>query len=389
MPSRKRRLRHVALFIESSRNVGRSLLMGIAQYVREYQGWTVYFEPCSLEVPPPSWLHDWRGDGILARVTTSQQTAAFQATGLPVIDLRGAVKDTPFPAILGDSCQNAQLGFAHLRERGLRHFAYCGLPPDQHWHQSRQDQEFRRLVEEAGLYCTTYYFQKKQTDWEQEQKDLGAWLRAQPKPLGVLACYDDRGYQVLDACRRVGLAVPQEVAVLGIDDDPILCNMTVPPMSSIRTSAKQRGYQAAALLDQLMDGQAPPSQPIYIPPQEVVVRGSTDVYAFDDPVLNRVLHFIQEHACEGIRVSALSSVAHLSLNELERRFHRYLGRTPKAEMLRVQIEQAKRLLRDTHLALKVIAHRAGFSSEQYFSDVFHRCCGIRPSAYRRACREHA
>jgi LacI family transcriptional regulator len=382
LPTKRKCLRHVAIFIESSRTSGSGLLMGIARYNYEHNGWTIFYEPRSLESPLPRWLRSWRGDGILARISTRQQAAALQATGLPVIDLRAALPDTPFPMIVADNRRTAQLAFTHLHQRGLRHFAYCGLPPDQHWHQSLRGEEFCRLVREAGFSCTIYYFQKKPADWEQEQEQLAAWLRAQPKPLGIHACYDDRGYQVLDACRRIGLVVPEEVAVLGSDNDPILCRMAIPPMSSIQFDCEQAGYLAAFWLDQLMDGRPAPLQPILFPPCAVVSRQSTDIYAFDDPAMNRVLRFINEHACEGIRVSDLPSVAHLSLSELERRFHHYLGRTPKAELLRVQIEQAKRLLRDTKLSQRIIARRVGFSSEAYFSYVFHRQCGIRPRAYR-------
>lgn len=384
MPSAKRRrLRHVALFIESSRGVGHNMLMGVARYNHENNNWMVYYEPRGLESPPPRWLRDWHGDGILARITSRQQAAALQETGLPVIDLRGALKEMPFPAVLVDNRSAAQLAFAHLRERGLIHFACCNVSPNQHWFLSERGEEFRRIVQEAGFSCSVYYFRTKQADWEREQEQLASWLRAQPKPLGILACHDDRGYQVLDACRRINLLVPQEVAVLGVDDDPVLCTMAIPPMSSIHFDNEKAGYLAASWLDRLMDGQPPPSQPILLPPHAVVSRRSTDVYAFDDPNLNRVLRFMSEHACEGIRVSDLPSVAHLSLSELERRFHRYLGRTPKAELLRVQVEQAKRLLRDTNLALKIIARRTGFSSEQYFSYVFRRECGTRPRDYRR------
>jgi LacI family transcriptional regulator len=181
----------------------------------------------------------------------------------------------------------------------------------------------------------------------------------------------------------MGLPVPREVAVLGVDDDPVLCNLSIPPMSSIRFDNEQAGYIAATWLDRLMDGDPPPREPILLQSCDLVVRGSTDTFSFDDPTLNRVLGYIREHACDGLRVSDLPAVAHLSLSELERRFHRYLARTPKAELLRVQIEQAKRLLADTNLALKVIAHRVGFSSEQYFSDAFLHSCGVRPLAYRR------
>jgi LacI family transcriptional regulator len=389
MPSAQpRRLRHVAVFIESSRAPGRGMLQGVARYNNEHQGWTIYWESRDLESPLPRWLQHWRGDGILARITTRQQMEALHATGLPVIDLRGTLAETPFPALLGDNCQVAQLAFAHLRERGLNHFAYCGLSPGQHWHQGQRGEAFRRLVEEAGFSCSCYYFQKKHPEWEQEQEQLGAWLRSQPKPLGVLACFDERGYQVLDACRRAGLAVPEEVAVLSVDDDPLLCNLALPPMSSIAFNNEQAGYLAASWLDRLMKGQPPPTEPILFQPCGVSSRRSTDLYVFDDPIVNRVLRFIRDHACEGIRVRDLLAVAHLSLSELERRFHHYLGRTPKAELQRVQMEQAKRLLRDTTLSLKVIARRTGFASEQYFGDAFRRACGFRPGAYRRLHRAH-
>jgi LacI family transcriptional regulator len=382
MSSPKREhLRRVALLIESSRTSGRRLLTGVARYNNEHSGWNMYFEPRGLESPPPAWLRHWQGDGILASVTTRQQAEAFQATGLPVVDLRGAVADTPFLGVLGDNRKVAQLAFAHLHERGLVHFAFCGLSAGQHWHQSQRGEEFRRLVEQAGFSCALYNFHKKQADWEEEQEELAVWLRGQPKPLGVLACFDDCGYQVLEACRRSGLAVPEEVAVLSADDDLVLCTLAIPPLSSIRFDSEQAGYLAASWLDRLMEGQSPPP-PILYQPTDVVVRRSTDIFAFDDPALNRVLRFIREHAWEGLRVGDLPSVAHLSLTELERRFHRYLGRTPKAELLRVQMEQAKRLLRDTKLALKIIARRLGFSSETYFSYVFQRECGLRPSVYR-------
>jgi LacI family transcriptional regulator len=384
MPSTKpRHLRQVALFIESSRAAGCSLLLGVARYAREQEGWNVHFEPGGVGHPLPRWLRGWRGDGILARITTRRQAIALRETGLPVIDMRGALEDASFPAVLADNRLIARLAFAHLRERGFTHFAHCGLAPDMDWHQSQRGGEFRRLVEEAGFPCSLFYFPKKQENREQAQAQLAAWLRAQPKPLGIFACYDDCGYQVLDACRRIGLPVPREAAVLGVDDDPVLCNLSIPPMSSIRFDNQQAGYIAAAWLDRLMDGHPPPPEPILLPSCDLVIRGSTDTFAFDDPTMNRVLGYIREHACDGLRVRDLSSVAHLSLSELERRFHRYLDRTPKAELLRVQIEQAKHLLSDTNLALKVIAHRVGFSSEQYFSDAFLHSCGVRPLAYRR------
>jgi LacI family transcriptional regulator len=180
-----------------------------------------------------------------------------------------------------------------------------------------------------------------------------------------------------------GLRVPEEVAVLGVDNDPVLCNLTLPPLSSIDVNGEQIGYEAAAWLDRLMDGRKPPPDPILIEPGGVIARRSTDLLAWDDPAVRTAVAFIQEHACEGIRVSDVLKVVSLSQSALEERFRHYLGRTPKAELLHVQIERACQLLRESHLPLKSIARCTGFSSEKYFSFAFLHQCGISPTVYRK------
>jgi LacI family transcriptional regulator len=377
------RVRHVALFIESARVSGRNILQGVIRYVRERSSWVTYFEPRGLEDPPPRWLAHWHGDGILARVATPALAEAIHATGRPVIDLRGTLQERRFFRVLSNNARIAQLAFTHFRGRGLQHFAFCGLPPGLHQNQDQRRNEFQRVVEEAGLQCSEFHFRSRPADWEQTRLQMAAWLRALAKPVGILACYDDHGYQVLEACRLAELRVPEEVAVLGVDNDPVLCNLTRPPLSSIEVNGVQIGYEAAAWLDRMMDGRKPPPDPILIEPGGVVARRSTDLLAWEDPAVRAAVGFIQEHACEGIRVSDVLKVVSLSQNALEQRFRRYLGRTPKAELLHVQIERACQLLRETHLPLKSIAHRTGFSSEKYFSYAFLHQCGMSPTVYRK------
>ena len=376
-------VRHVALFIETARASGRDILQGVIRYIHERASWVTYFEPRGPENLPLHWLNSWRGDGILARITTRQQALALQAAGLPVIDLRVAQNKSRFPQVLTDNACIAHLAFTHLRECGLRHFAFCGLPAGLHRNLDWRRQEFQRLVEESGFPCLEFHFRSHPADWERTRQKVAAWLRGLPKPIGILACNDEHGYQVLEACNLAGLHVPEEVAVLGVDNDPVLCNLTRPTLSSIHLDHVRIGYEAAAWLDRLMDGCKPPPSPILFEPCGVVARHSTGLLALDDAKVTAALRFIREHACEGIRVSDVLKVVSLSQTALEQRFRRCLGRTPKAELLRVQIERARQLLRETDLPLKKIANRVGFSSEKYFSYAFVHQNGTSPSAYRK------
>jgi LacI family transcriptional regulator len=381
--TRRSKVRHVALLIESSRAAGRNILDGVSRYIRERTSWVTYFEPRGLEDSVPRWLSHWHGDGILARIATPALAEAIRATRLPAIDLRDTLQERRFFQILGDNARIAQLAFTHLKECGLRHFGFCGLAPGLHRNQDLRRQEFQHLVEQAGFPCSGFHYHPHPSDWDRSRLQMAAWLRALPKPVGILACYDDCGYQILEASHLAGLQVPEEVAILGMDNDPVMCSLTLPPLSSIDVNGALIGYEAAAWLDRLMDGCKPPPSPVLIEPRGVVARRSTDILAWDDPEVCAAVRFIQEHACEGIRVSDVLKVVSLSQTALEQRFHQHLGRTPKAELLRVKIERACQLLGETDLPLKNIASLAGFSSEKYFSYAFLHQTGISPTAYRK------
>ena len=219
--------------------------------------------------------------------------------------------------------------------------------------------------------------------WEEEQEAIAAWVLSLPRPVGVMACNDDRGQQVLDACRRVNVLVPEEVAVIGVDNDEILCSLSSPPLTSVDINTVQVGFEAAALLDRLMAGRRPPAEPFLLPPRGVVPRESTDVLATDDRELAAAIRFIRDHACDGLRVKELVRKTGLSRRALERRMEKLLGRSPKEEITRVQIERAKRLLTETDLSAATVAEKCGYSQPKYFSQVFHGKVGLPPGAYRR------
>jgi LacI family transcriptional regulator len=204
-----------------------------------------------------------------------------------------------------------------------------------------------------------------------------------PKPVGIMTANDDRGLQLLDACRRVRAPVPDQVAVLGVDNDEYLCSLSLPSLSSIDINSEETGYQAAALLDQMMGGKRPPARLPEIEPAGVIVRRSTDVLATQDADVIRAVQFIREHACQPLRVPDVLDHVSVSRATLEPRFRDVLGRTIHQEIHRVRIERAKTLLVETDLPIKQVAQQAGFKTVQYLTRVFRAVAGQPPAAFRR------
>jgi LacI family transcriptional regulator len=218
--------------------------------------------------------------------------------------------------------------------------------------------------------------------WEQERRRLAAWIKALPRPIGIMAAYDIRGRQVLDVCRELGIHVPDQAAVIGVDNDELLCDFASPSLSSVRPNAVRTGYEAAALLDRLMRGERLAATAILVPPLGVVTRGSTDTLAIDDAEISAAVRFIREQALRDITVRDVLAKVPLSRRVLEARFKQLIGRTPHEEIERVKIEHVKRMLAETDLTLAAIAHRSGYKHVEYMCVAFKRATGTPPGKYR-------
>ncbi|EMI19589.1 xylose operon regulatory protein, partial [Rhodopirellula maiorica SM1] len=215
-----------------------------------------------------------------------------------------------------------------------------------------------------------------------DETQLSLWLQSLQPPTGLFVCNDIRGQQVLNACRTLDIAIPDDIAVIGVDDDDVICPLTDPPLSSVRPDAERVGYRAAEILQQMMNGGAAPASIEYVPPTSVVQRMSTQVIATDDREVARVCKYIREHACEGIDVYDVAEFTTLSRRQLERRFRSELGRTPHEEIMKVQISRVEKLLQETTLTLEQIAPLAGYSHKEHLSKVFKRLKGKSPGEYR-------
>ena len=246
----------VALLIETSNEYARGLLRGIVGYIREHQAWSLYLSEHNRGDRAPAWLSSWDGGGIIARIENSAIAEALRRLSVPMVDVSAARLIPSLPWFETDDSAIAHLAAEHLLERGFTNFAYAG---DSRFNWSNwREEHFINCVRAAGHQCTIYRGSRRFSPGEDEQvDDLAKWVSDLPKPVGVMACYDFRGQQVLDACRRINVAVPDEVAVIGVDNDELLCELASPPLSSVIPNTYRTGYEAAALLAEMMAGRSP------------------------------------------------------------------------------------------------------------------------------------
>jgi LacI family transcriptional regulator len=370
-----RRRPAVALLIETSNAYARGLLEGVMAYVREHQPWSIYLPEQGRGEAPPAWLARWKGDGLIARIETPEIARAVTRKRKPVVDVSAGRFVRSVPWVETDDGAIAKAAASHLLERGFRRLAFCG-DARFNWSKNRRA-AFEALAQESGADVEIHDAPRAQ-----EHDALVRWVRGLVKPVGVFAAYDIKAQQLLDACRDAGVAVPEEVAVVGVDNDELLCRLASPPLSSVVPNTKRTGYEAARLLDRLMRGEKVPSEGHFIPPLGVQARQSTDILAVEDPEIAAAMRFIREHACDGITVEDVLRAVPLSRRVLERRFRRVARRTPHEEILRLRLERVKQLLGETDLSLERISSLAGFAHPEYMSVAFKRELGVTPGCHR-------
>jgi LacI family transcriptional regulator len=379
----------VALIVESSRSYGRNLLRGIASYARTRTDWALLHQEMTIDASLPNWMSSASVRGVIARVD-HRNIGQLRTMNVPIVDVRCHESFPGIPQVDTNDQMVTQLAFEHLWERGFRRFAFCGYR-SAHYSQIRL-RFFRELVEQAGCPLSIYespsrpHLPLTQVE-EQGQVDLEAmmaWLSQLAAPTGMFVCNDIRGQQVTNVCRSLEIPIPDNIGVIGVDDDDTICPLSDPPLSSVQPDAERVGYRAAEILGAMLKGEASPRLPEFIPPIQVVQRSSTQVDAVDDREVALACRYIREHACEGIDVSHVAKAASLSRRQLERRFRQSLGRTPHEEITLVQLARVKQLLCETRMSLEQIAASTGYSHKERLNTVFKRIESQTPGAYRRA-----
>jgi LacI family transcriptional regulator len=371
----------VILLIESSRASGRSLLRGVANYARHHGPWAFYWEPRGLEKVWPR-LKRLAADGIILRDV--EKVDDVIRCGLPAIVV-GHRKDAVAGVanVMTDSPRIGTMAADHLLDCGFRHFAYCGFGGIS-WSDIR-GRHFANRVVAAGFSIHFYRPRRRAAvrSGEGEEPFMAAWLQSLPKPLGLMACNDDRGQHVIEACKLAGLRVPDEVAVIGADNDELVCELSDPPMSSVAVNFERAGYESAELLARLMAGRRAASRAIVVRPTHVIARQSTNILAIEDAHVAKALRFIRLHGREAIQVGDAVTASGLSRRVLEKRFRKLLGRSVLSEIRRVRVAQICRLLAETNLSVSQIADSLGYTSIEHIARYFRSEVKMSPLAYRR------
>ena len=323
-------------------------------------------------------------DGILGRVGP-EATDDVRNAGVPVVNVRINSPAGVFPSVFSDIHEAGVMAARHLMARGFRQFAFLGFTRDKA--SQLELKGFRSALGASGLSCTVFRYPinsptRKRT-WGGFISDLGAWIDTWTTPIGVYGAHDVPCRYLMDLCQSKGLDLGRDVAVIGTGNENVICDSPAPSLTSVDMGYSQVGYQAAALLDRLMDGESPPDEPLLIPPTALIPRESTDSYAVDDALVARALLFIAEHSHEPINVNDVAAATPTTRRSLERRFVKVMQRTIGDEILRLRLERAKRRLVETDEPLKYVAAASGFGTRRNFDRAFIRREGISPSQYRQ------
>ena len=322
---------------------------------------------------------------MLVRVHNRRMANRILRANIPTVDLGYVIPDL-FPWSLSNHQEEVgRTAGEHLLGRGFVHFAFCGWGPKD---PSAADWESRRLAsfrEAVGEEVIAYSWprQSGNRSWKREQKILADWLTDLPKPVGLFASNDMRASHILSAARLAHLRIPEDIGLIGVDNDEVLCEVTSPTLSSVALNLEGIGHRGAELLDGLLDGKDFQGKAIRVPPLGVFARQSTDVVATDDELVIRAVRIMRDHFSEGIDVTTVVGALPISRKSLEVRFRKALRRTPLAELTRLRIERARDLLRDTNWPIKRIADECGFRYLENFHAAFRRVDGRTPGEYRR------
>ncbi len=373
---------HVLVALSTVQKARRDKLQGVLKYAQLYGPWDVQMLENHPYIAKLGAFRHWRPDGIIRDGTDPLPIPAFRTTGIPTVLLDAA----PLPprnlsCVNNDPREIAEAVAKHYLLQGFRHFAYVGSVPHSPWSRARAE-AFVARVARAGFACALYK-PRHANDWGLEQDHMRKWLTALPKPCGLMTAMDLRAKQVLDTCALAGLRIPEELAVIGVDNDETICENTTPTLSSVLPDFEGAGHMAAELLDRLMRGEALAPVRLTYGVKRIVHRLSSQDIRNSNRLANSALEFIRLNACAGITV--MDVVRHLNVSRrfAELRFREALGRSILEEIQRHRLERVRALLRETALPIGTIGERCGYPTETYLKTLFKKRFGITMRDYRK------
>ncbi|MGB1128281.1 MAG: substrate-binding domain-containing protein [Opitutales bacterium] len=373
----------IILFLEPNRGFARGMLKGIARYSALNGPWTFYRKaPDYLEAKPEhdlGELKSWQPDGIVCSI---KQARELRTLGVPIIGYDPVNYKGSIPCVNSDDAETGRLAAKHLLNQGHRKFAFCGFD-NRPWSQRRCN-AFEQTIQQAGGSLNIYQQVQDAASRAKEEPLLKEWIHSLPKPIGLFCANDDRAASVMEICRVLGFSVPEDLSIIGADDDEYICELQNPPLSSVQIAAEQAGYEAAQLLYQIIQGEASmQGQRIPALAGGISARQSTDMLMVQNEPVRKALCFIRENANKPIQVSDVVHASGLSHRSLNGQFHAALGGSILKQLTRARIDYICQLLTNTELRVHEIASTVGYEDDRHFARYFKRATGLTPQAYRR------
>tara|TARA_B100001971_G_C18267290_1_gene594533 strand:+ start:12661 stop:13839 length:1179 start_codon:yes stop_codon:yes gene_type:complete len=379
---------NVALIVDTATTWGRNLIEGVIDFVDQHTPWHLQVESSGTmesRLPPPG----WDGDGIIARASDPKIVQWLNDTKLPVINISAIqLPRSNFPCVTTDYKASAAIACQYYLNRGFQNFAYVG--PLKHQVVNDYYTYFKAELAAHKQTCLSFdlpYNYEDRRNLDIRTKKLQDWLIQLPKPIAIVSWGNDAGREIIDACNRKNILVPHDVAVLGTDTNKPLDKASHPSLSCIQTPSYQIGWTAAEMLDRLFQGLPLKEHRVLFPPTKISSQLSTDTLAIRDKQLIQALQFIRDYAYQAITMDDILAHVPMSRRLLEQKFRKQLGRSPMAEVTRLRISKARRLLADTDMTMQEIAEACGYSTYNYMSYLFKRETGVPPTEYRQSSRQ--
>lgn len=379
----------VILLVKVESAYDRRLLVGVSNYAHLHGPWAIFHE---IEESKRSldFVMNWEADGIIADVREIEKKNPILEQNIPTITIGSRIStfdsqiENLYPNISSNSKKIGTMGAEHFLERCFKNFAFCGYN-NFAWSVNRR-KFFEKALKKAGFECLflNQNYHSTDTSWKKVQENLAKWIKSLPKPIGIMTCNDYLGRRILEACQLANTSVPDQVSVLGVDNDEIACNLTYPPLSSISINSEKAGYKASEFLSDLMSGKEVMSrQKIIAEPTHIEVRKSTDFLAINDSEVAQAIRYIRNNTNKSIQVENVAEVAGLSRRSLHSRFKKAIGLSVSGEIRKSKIEHIERMLIDTNLSIAQVALAMGYSGIEKLSRFFTREKGVTPSEFRK------
>lgn len=382
-----RNKKRILLLLEMTNFYTHEIVEGISNFARGKNEWSIYLDELGPIVSLPDWVKKLRCDGIIVRSMIPKVHDQLKKLRIPIVELLGNGK-TLKSDVLSNEDLVGKMAVDHFWERGFRNFGFFSF--GQNWFLAGFRNAFIREIEKRGRTCSVCPTSLYRTDLnnslainDRQMESLVNWLTDLPKPAAIFSPPATNSTILLNQCLVHELNVPDEVAILNLGNNEVICSITVPSLSSIGANGRQTGYEAASLLDKMIKKEPLPPLPILIPPEGVVMRQSTDTFAIDNADFVAAIKMIREHAVDRIRIQDIADEICVSRRTLSRWFRQYINRTPEEEIIRVRLERAKSLLRETSMTLEQIGRESGYPLVEHFIRAFRLRMGITPNEYRK------